>query len=710
MYTERVKERKGTSSLTAIDPYWLAGLLEATGIVDLARSQKLAATGATFSVDNSNIAQLQAVFTSTGIATSLGAQEKPKLHMQADEAMRLLSMLPPEYNTLLNPTAQQSVHSPYPSLVAHDAFLAGLVDGKQGSMTVVSTTRNGPHPEIYFASRDMQLLQAIEERYIRRSKSEETRSKIHTEGQTGRLTYAHRRAQMIYEDIAPHLVFKRAKAIEVFTPPKKEPSAEEVEQERFAQEHAAYLAGFFELAGLISFKPVTHRNGDIGLSPFIRITGNIRKIEALGRFFNTFSPFFREEQTILRGQPFKNHSLTIAGLKTLPIIKAIAPYLGNRYEVLQLVREWDTLTPQQRTQRWQELRTNPPESNPPRYDELAKNPRYVAGIIDAHKTFGFREKTSGDRRITFLYPVANVTSTNRALLEALHTRYGGHDIVQLAGKKSHTWKIEAADLRRLYNFVKGDLIIQQERANEILGWADTSQIETHLLTTMLNSPCPLSEYDLRSHVLQRVLDTEGDVHYLSHAEVEDHLQRLLIARRITQLGEKDQPVYTATLDAQNIAAIEKSPRATLQLLIHALRPNSTLIISQTGRIVGVGTDEDMTWYIPHAQAKDIKDKLAQRRNGLRRQRVQPDEPFVQLQAGGMIVDKVSTITTISDVKKLEALQEALQLTIEQTMVRDWEDNMDGKHFPLDPAVAAKQIVTTLRSGKHISVESLLPKV
>lgn len=188
------------------------------------------------------------------------------------------------------------------------------------------------------------------------------------------------------------------------------------------ESYGSWMGGLFEAGGRATIilvsqtrRTKTYTSG----YPYLAYTDNV-----IGRVL--------ELKSHLGGSVFRqgknNNSFTwnIQGDKAAELISIFGPYAPNRQDVVAASELWEQSTSEERVVLAKEMRGLDRIGALPSaesYKDLAENPLFVAGVFDCRGR-GFREEHT-----RFLgqesSPKVVIHTTNRSLLEALHSRFEG---------------------------------------------------------------------------------------------------------------------------------------------------------------------------------------------------------------------------------------------------------------------------------------------
>lgn len=240
---------------------------------------------------------------------------------------------------------------------------------------------------------------------------------------------------------------------------KRERSTQQNEALRKQQENiemeidsrAIYLGGVFEAGGSMHFiinKFQQEGRSYIYAHPQISFGDNNE--ERLRRFQSKF------------GGVVHNHSdkdswqWTLARDKAIFLANAVQKYTPSHKEFIAATQTWNAYSSEEKLATAEESKREPHVrrrdvvQDPSTYIFLAKEPKFVAGVIDS--------------RGSMFSNTINVISFNLALLKALKDAHGG-----AVNLKTNQWIIHSDDARKLYDFVKSELLLRAEMAASFFG-------------------------------------------------------------------------------------------------------------------------------------------------------------------------------------------------------------------------------------------------
>lgn len=178
---------------------------------------------------------------------------------------------------------------------------------------------------------------------------------------------------------------------------------------------SAWLAGVFEIGGNISFH-IHYREGEPTYAyPYCEL---VDKSERIPLFVQKLCGGIVGKKQSRNGHYPTCYWRLEEGEKVAQLMSTIYPYAVSRREIITAITNWENEDREGRVLVAQEMRQEGKGKNPDKdYSEIIKNPAFLAGIID---------RRGHVRALTkYKYPVLEIQSINKALLDALQNAYGG---------------------------------------------------------------------------------------------------------------------------------------------------------------------------------------------------------------------------------------------------------------------------------------------
>ena len=230
-----------------------------------------------------------------------------------------------------------------------------------------------------------------------------------------------------------------------------------------------WLAGIFEIGGYMALF-VHHKNdkGRVYTYGEATITINDNDLETMNKL-----------QVIIGGTVIgekKSNSCRLRiGRSELPLIaEAIEPYSPSRTEFTSLAKDWNDINTDERIERAQEFISKSLDErrqvdNPDCYKDLVKDPKFLAGVLDARGRFAVIER-KGQK--SYICPRIVVYSKNRQLLETLKGTYGGSINYSITGSTEKTglsvfWIISHGKAGLAYRLARPNMKLKYEEGDVV---------------------------------------------------------------------------------------------------------------------------------------------------------------------------------------------------------------------------------------------------
>lgn len=649
-----------------LNPTWLAGYLECNGSLMLASSGHRKLPTISFKGTPQTIEKLRALFlTPESLRKPRSDSRSPRtiFRIAGDTAHEILSKIDPaktparrteieglqeenaekisEGRRIRRLTLSPTMPNPYETLLEDPEYAGGVIDAIAGISLYNSAQDRHLVPFVSVYSSNAPLLAALHKKFGGAYVAP-------TDTQPGKFMVTHQKARALYNEVAPFLQIKKPRADYVFLQEHKKPREEEQQQEAFAQANAEYLAGFLTLTGSIYGKRVVN-NGGHGVIPRIRLHGNLQILEKWGEFMHVFHPRIKP----IQGK--QSYTSVIQGEAARKIMHAIVPLMQTRREILTyFVDQWNSISRRDRSASYPaptpDTQINLDQK---RYAQLLKKPAFVAGLLDAGKTFRLAQTSSSQRTrnaILFRYPSTGITTNNEALVYALQSEFGG-DVYPIPHTNSFTWSIKSvAERSRLYQIVKPYLVVHKEQADEIMCWFDEPHITSHIGTILAKTMKPQTSAELIAQLIQRVGQTDA---LLSPSVAEKsalyYVEQLVAQGQVLKEGDTYRMVVA---HPDNYQFVEHSPLAMKELLMQAVQTD--LLITALGKLLAIRRQNTTSWYEPTSRSRDSEIRLEN-----------ASQSFVQFAQGGRIINVIRKIGSVGNTKVLAAIEETFQHALER---------------------------------------------
>lgn len=444
-----------------------------------------------------------------------------------------------------------------------------------------------------------------------------------------------------------------------------------VDREAYATKYALWFAGYFGAGGSMQYAKGT---------PVLEIhSTHAVDIERFITHFAIFSPTYltqhiprqtyKDTRTYRAAMYAESAALITAAMEPLlppsrqEFCQAVAAYLEGRRQALHIP------TP-----------SRPRAGSSLPYSKRIQEPQYMAGVLCARGSYYFREGSRDREFAARYYPVAAITSKNKALIDAIHAVHGSTEPVASQAHASYRTVLNTNVLLRVYQSVKPFLFLRRERATAILEEGE-QQLTTTLLTVLAESQNKLPLLELQRAVIGRI-----GVPMLIQNPV---IARLIDEGRIAAASVEDGLSFNVMHPA-NAPVTFYTPAALMEFLKAGLRQN--LVISALGEIVATGMTYDAyTWYaetrpVPHARS------LLSRAD-------KSHDTFAQIRDRGRTLNHFRRVDAIHGYRELRAIEACIEMAVQRAFNHVLELYGDRQDIPLPnetPEEIAHRLVAEAR--------------